>query len=142
MPETYFISGHIDITDKEFQSHYVPAIQAAISEDAKFVIGDAFGTDLMAAEYLKDSGIDPLRVTIFHIKSKCHNNAVQSGRFIDKGGFRNHEEKDSSMTSSSDFDIAYVRSIDEQKRLYGSKYRHRVSGTEKNLLRRKSNNIK
>eukprot|EP00656_Telonema_subtile_P031038 TRINITY_DN3400_c0_g1_i1.p1 TRINITY_DN3400_c0_g1~~TRINITY_DN3400_c0_g1_i1.p1 ORF type:complete len:108 (+),score=17.19 TRINITY_DN3400_c0_g1_i1:76-399(+) len=52
------------------------------------------------------------------------------------GGFYSHPAKDEAMTQASDVDIAWVRSPEEQKALYGGKYRPRVSGTEKNLLRR------
>jgi len=48
------------------------------------------------------------------------------------------------MTYSSDVDIAWLRSPEETKKLLeanGEKYRPmRISGTEKNLLRRKNKN--
>ena len=61
-------------------------------------------------------------------------NCVQSLKTV--GGFKNHEQKDSAMTFASDVDIAWSRSEEEQKKLYGSKYRKRKSGTQKNIERR------
>jgi len=42
------ISGHIDLTQEEFDEHYVPAINKAIDIGGWFVIGDARGADAMA----------------------------------------------------------------------------------------------
>ena len=54
----YFISGHRDITQEEFDANYVPAIEDAIDngqttwEDCEFIVGDCKGCDQMAAEYI------------------------------------------------------------------------------------------
>lgn len=40
------------------------------------------------------------------------------------------------MTLASQRDIAWVRSVEDQKALYGQEYRFRTSGTELNLKRR------
>lgn len=48
-----------------------------------------------------------------------------------------HSQRDAAMTASSDYDILWVRSDEETKKLYGAKYRPgRVSGTQKNKDRR------
>ena len=48
-----------------------------------------------------------------------------------------HTERDAAMTRDSDYDILWVRSDEETKVLYGTKYRPgRVSGTQKNKDRR------
>lgn len=52
---TYFISGHLDLTDAEFQEHYVPRIDAALAEESAFVVGDARGCDRMAQLYLREA---------------------------------------------------------------------------------------
>ena len=45
------------------------------------------------------------------------------------------------MTEDSDRDIAWIRSEEETKKLYGKKYRPgRVSGTQKNIDRRNLKN--
>lgn len=41
----YFISGHLDITEEEFNSHYVAMIDAAIESRGHFVVGNARGSD-------------------------------------------------------------------------------------------------
>lgn len=128
----YFISGHLDITDGEFREYYIPKIDQAIAmPDAKFVIGDARGIDSMAQKYLKYKNITD--VTVYHLYEKPRNNCG----FPCKGKYMSDESRDNAMTTSSDQDIAWVRPVEEQKKLYGKKYRHkRISGTEKNLNRR------
>jgi hypothetical protein len=54
-----------------------------------------------------------------------------------KGGFTSDTERDESMTKDSDFNILWVRSEEETKKLLGKKYKPGfVSGTERNRLRR------
>jgi hypothetical protein len=48
----YFISGHLDLTEAEFNEHYKPALDKVISESGKFIVGDAAGADAMSQEYL------------------------------------------------------------------------------------------
>ena len=128
---TYFISGHIDINPDEFKTHYIHKIDEALSQqDGIFVIGDANGTDTLAQTYLKDKTD---KVTIYHIKTSPLNNI---GDFKTKGGYKNHNRKDTAMTLISDYDIAWVRPIEDQKKLYGSNYKKRISGTERNIRRR------
>lgn len=131
MTKTYFISGHLDISPEEFRTHYKPKIDSALAEGAKFVVGDARGLDTLAQSYLKGK---TTQVTVYHMKKKAFNNL---GNFETKGGFKTNDDKDSAMTRDSDEDIAWVRPAEDQKKLYGAKYRKRVSGTEKNLTRRR-----
>jgi hypothetical protein len=128
----YFISGHCDISQEEFEIYYKEAIDQSIENGGSFVIGDARGVDTMAQEYLSSKGVTD--VTIYHIAKSPKNNAAN---FPVIGGFKYHNQKDAAMTDNSDYDIAWVRSVEEQKKLYGSSYRKRKSGTEKNLNRRK-----
>lgn len=116
---TYFISGHLNLSDAEFRNHYAPRIDAAIAEDAAFVVGDARGCDLMAQAYLRDARA--LRVQVFHMLEKPRNNA---GGFPTVGGFPTDEKRDAAMTAASDKDIAWVRPGRES------------SGTAANLARR------
>jgi hypothetical protein len=46
----YFISGHRDVTVKEFNEFYKPMINKVIDNDkeAIFVVGDYHGVDIMA----------------------------------------------------------------------------------------------
>ena len=134
MPKTYFISGHLDIRQNEWSEHYRQRIDKIIENDPLccFVIGDARGTDKLSSKYLWNRGIK--NVTIYHMFDKPINNPG----FPTKGGFKSDNERDTSMTNNSDQDIAWVRSEEESKKLYGKRYRkNRISGTQKNINRRK-----
>lgn len=122
---TYFISGHRNITDTEFEFNYEPAINFALHEnpDVKFVIGDCDGADIMAQNYLMDTiMIEPDRVTVYHMLDAPRN--VNSKITKTVGGFTTDEERDAAMTAASTKDIAFVREM-------------KISGTAKNLLRRR-----
>lgn len=112
-----FISGHLDLTKTEFESHYRPLIDAALSRGEAFVVGDAPGADTIAQTYLHGKTD---AVTVYHMFIKPRNNLG----FPTKGGFRSDTERDKQMTLNSHQDIAWVR-----------KGRHK-SGTQRNLNRR------
>lgn len=121
---TYFVSGHRNITQKEFDDNYIPALQKAVEAgNVYFVIGDCIGVDIMAQNYLVDVlKIDPRRITVYHMfKSPRNKNPKIQNT---KGGFTSDSGRDSQMTRDSDFDIAFVR--DPKK----------MSGTGENILRR------
>lgn len=122
---TYFISGHRNITDAEFEFNYQSAINAALYEtpNAKFVVGDYYGVDIMAQNYLIDIlGVEPERITVYHMFDSPRNiNPLIKNT---KGGFSNDEERDSAMTEASFKDIAFVRDWTK------------ASGTAQNILRR------
>jgi hypothetical protein len=122
-PFTYFISGHREITQEEFDIIYKPVIDMVIENkpDCCFVIGDYWGADEMAQNYLLDTlEIDPDRVTVYHM--------LEAPRYFNKkvvkfkGGFQTDDERDEAMTSDSDEDIAFVRDS------------NKLSGTAKNIL--------
>lgn len=113
----YFVSGHLHITEQEFDEHYIPRLTVAMSDDSSFVVGDARGVDAMAQRFLHDRGA---KVTVFHMHSKPRNNIG----FKTMGGFESDESRDSMMTTLSDADIAWVRPGREK------------SGTARNLERR------
>lgn len=122
---TYFISGHRDITEEEFEINYKLAIDYALYENpnAKFVVGDYCGVDIMAQNYLMDSLLlEPNRVTVYHMFDSPRNKNEKIVKT--KGGFTSDEERDAAMTMASSKDIAFVR--DHTK----------ISGTGSNLLRR------
>ena len=54
----YFISGHRDLTIEEFKKHYIPKIDevCAFDKNAKFVVGDYWGADTFAQDYLVNIG--------------------------------------------------------------------------------------
>lgn len=122
---TYFISGHRDITETEFEINYASKLDAIVANnpDARFVVGDYQGVDIMAQNYLLDVlNIDPSRITVYHMFDKPRNVNPKVTNLI--GGFLNDEERDSEMTRASVEDIAVVR--DHEK----------LSGTAINILRR------
>lgn len=122
---TYFISGHREITQEEFEFNYIPLIELALSNtpNARFVIGDYYGVDIMAQNYLMDVlNIEPERVTVYHMFEIPRNKNPKITKTI--GGFKTDDERDAAMTENSFEDIALVR--DENK----------LSGTGKNILRR------
>lgn len=137
MSKTAFISGHIDLTEEEFIQHYKNKIDQAAWLNHSFVIGDAKGTDSLAQKYLINL-IPKKRVNIYHMYKKPLNN---KGNYELVGGFTSHNKKDTAMTQSSDYDIAYVRSPIITKKMLEAKGitydPKRKSGTQRNLDRRK-----
>jgi hypothetical protein len=57
--EIFFISGHINLTQTEFDVHYKPAIGDSLKKNCCYVLGNANGEDTMALEYLLKKGVDP-----------------------------------------------------------------------------------
>ena len=113
----YFISGHLSLTQSEFDAHYKPLIDEALFQGRSFVVGDAKGADTMAQDYLYGKTD---KVTVYHMFESPRYNAG----FTTVGGFLTDQERDSCMTDNSDRDIAWVREGRER------------SGTQKNLYRR------
>lgn len=134
----YFISGHIDVDYNEFLVHYKKEIDAALDDpDCSFVIGDAPGVDTHAQHYLHDK-IEKSKVTVYHRGTHTRNNYY---KYATSGFYLDHFDKDRAMTENSDVDILWIRPKEETMKLYSDKYReNRVSGTEKNLIRRKELN--
>ena len=121
---TFFISGHRDITEEEFKKNYVPAIRKAYANyEAKFIVGDYIGVDIMAQNYLLDNiKINPRDITVCHMGNEPMNVNEKVINLI--GGFNTDDERDSYMTNHSDEDIAFIRNGKVN------------SGTEQNILRR------
>ena len=130
----YFISGHRNITDDEFNDNYVKRFieiesrwhEGDISEEfaPRYVVGDYCGVDIMSQNYLVDIlKINPNRITVYHMFNKPRNINPKIHNVI--GGFRTDEERDAEMTWNSTEDIAFVR--DHLK----------LGGTGMNILRRR-----
>lgn len=119
----YFISGHGDITDEEFQTYYIAQIDKALKDkDRLFILGDFKGVDKKSLEYLKNK-TKTNEVIICHIFENPRHDTYEYTKI---GGFTSDNERDSFMTENSDVDIAWVRQGKEK------------SGTAKNLKRRKN----
>ncbi|MDZ8052601.1 MAG: hypothetical protein RMX68_029050 [Aulosira sp. ZfuVER01] len=112
-----FISGHLDLTQAEFDLHYRFLIDRAIEQYQSFVVGDARGADLLAQQYLF-AKTDA--VVVYHMFTSPRNNVG----FSTRGGFESDAERDAQMTRDSHQDIAWVRPGRER------------SGTQANLDRR------
>lgn len=106
----YFISGHRDITEKEFKKYYISKMDQVLKEDkdAKFVVGDYEGVDIMAQEYFVSSGYQD-RVTVYHTFTSPRN--IASSDLKTSGGYVDDVDRDSVMTRDSDFDIAFYRPV-------------------------------
>jgi len=136
MSITQFISGHLDLSEKEFDDHYKTKIKNAIMNNDSFIVGDAKGADSIAQQFLKSNNISQEKVTVYHMFDEPRNNF---GNFKTKGGFKNDDERDSQMTVDSNNDILWVRSEEEQKKRLGKKYnKSYINGTTKNMLRRQT----
>lgn len=115
----YFVSGHLDLTEAEFVEHYIPKLNAAIADEASFVVGDARGCDALTQLWLAALNV-PL--TVFHMLDRPRN--AFGFNVVLVGGFTTDAARDEVMTSRSDDDIAWVRPGRAK------------SGTAQNLARR------
>lgn len=136
----YFISGHTDITEEDFNLHYRDRILNAVDEGATFVLGTAQGADTMAqkllCELFKNDSKELDRITIYHRGDEPEVPLIND-KIKTIGGYKSHTARDSAMTNDSDHDILWVRSIEECKILYGDKFNpKKISGTQQNLNRR------
>ena len=127
----YFISGHRDVTQKEFQRYYAKAITDAVLKEpntVEFLVGDYYGVDEMAQAYVaKLKSTHPnIKMTVYHMFNTPRKNFY---KFPTVGGFENDHTRDCAMTLNSDYDIAWVRSGKQ------------TSGTAQNMLRRKIKSV-
>lgn len=115
----YFISGHRDLTKKEFEAYYISRIDSIINKDenALFVLGNSPGTDTYAIEYLDSRG------KFFKVyQYEDYLPPIKRGIVVRK--FDDANERDAYLTRISDIDIAFVKKGKED------------SCTAKNILRR------
>lgn len=118
---TFFVSGHRNLTEEEFQKFYENRIFDALNvKDVRFVVGDCKGADIMAQQFLKSMGATGL-TTVYHMFETPMN---YTGNHTLKGGYQSDVDRDFAMTLASDEDIAWVRKGMER------------SGTQQNLDRR------
>lgn len=114
----YFISGHRDLSYKDFEKYYIPKIKEVIGKDprAEFIVGDCDGADKYAMDYIFNETMKDL--TIYHMFNKPRNtpNDKHPGTLVSdykyiffRRGFKSDEERDSAMTRDSDFDIAFIK---------------------------------
>ena len=134
----YFLSGHRDITQDEFNKHYNKIdlyLRERLTDDElikyTFYIGDCFGFDLMAFKhiynnYINNKALKQIVICIMD-NNECSSNydypTHEKIKII--RGFKSHEERDCYMTENSKYDILWVRD---------GKW---DSGTAQNFVRRK-----
>ena len=109
----YFISGHRDLTQEEFDQHYLPVINKVLEDDdtPEFVLGDWEGCDTMALEYLVILHRIPW-ITIYCVDNprvQPHGSNPTDFEEVYLHRCRTYDECDSEMTKCSNFDIAWIR---------------------------------
>lgn len=157
------ISGHTDLSTDDFERHYIPQLDTALSAGHQFVLGDATGVDTQALQYLLSPPVRQKhpdiasRITVLPSRNynvtkfkdmglkvvPPHDPRLKVERTIGvvsktgKDSRRwHHIQRDANMTDMSDYDILYVRTDDESRALYGDRWKPRVSATEMNRQRR------
>lgn len=120
----FFISGHRDITNEEFNKLYIPKILNAINDyNAYFIMGDYEGVDIMTQNFLiNEIGYDVDKICVYHM-GLFPMNINENIKNI-KPYFLNDIHRDSTMTKESNEDIAFIREGKNN------------SGTAQNILRR------
>ena len=106
----YFVSGHRDLTQEEFNKYYAPKIDNIVSRDesASFVVGDWEGLDSMFIDYMsRFEDWEYGYITIYCVNKPRLNYPKKFG--IDTHCCDSYDECDASMTRDSDFDIAWIR---------------------------------
>lgn len=74
-----FVSGHMDLTEDEFNVRYRPAIVAAVEAGSvSFVVGDAPGCDIMAQRLFKELGVHPSQVVVHHMSTQPRCSSTKS----------------------------------------------------------------
>ncbi len=121
---TYFVSGHRDLTEEEFETFYIPLIQQVLNDkpNANFIVGDCEGCDIMAQNYLVDIISNISKITVYCVGDVPRN--INPYIISIRNGFIDDREKDIAMTNDSFEDIALVRN----PKVW--------SGTGENILRR------
>lgn len=104
------IAGHIDLTQEEFNTHYVPDIEAML-EEAKnkgygkftFYIGGAKGTDEFAQDFIHSLG---------HKIVICDKGEQNNAKYDDvehKNGFGSYPERDAYMVNNTNAMVVFLR---------------------------------
>jgi hypothetical protein len=131
----YFISGHRDLTEVEFNTHYVPILNKVLEDDpyARFVVGDWEGCDLMAILHLIKIHANPPIITIYCVEEpqqEILRNLVKSYTRIRYKSCISYDECDALMTEESHFDITWIRPGKENSHTYDNikrRYENRIS---------------
>ena len=109
----YFISGHRDLTDKEFAEHYIPMLNKIMEDDlfADFVVGDFEGCDKMALEYILSQPTYNF-VSIYYtkeLKTRPLGEHPENFEKVFTYEMPSYDACDAAMTNNSDFDVTWIR---------------------------------
>lgn len=110
----YFVSGHRDLTQEEFKSHYIGLLRHIINDDpfAEFVVGDWLGCDSMLIEFLLSQPDYP-PITIYHVdkipRLTYGGEPLCNFENIYFTQCTTYDECDERMTRDSAFDVAWIR---------------------------------
>jgi hypothetical protein len=113
----YFVSGHDDLSEEEFDEYYAPRLDRLMQKDLYFIVGDSNGADAMAQGYFAARGYQ--KVMIYHAGDAPK---INVGNFGCVGGFKGDKTKNIAMTMDSFDDVVYVRKVEEQKRRQGYEF--------------------
>ncbi|KDR68776.1 hypothetical protein GALMADRAFT_78069 [Galerina marginata CBS 339.88] len=136
-----FISGPLEANEEYFNMHYLPKLRDAVDKGHLFIIGPSRGIDSLSFDYLRKSGVPASRIRLYLNTSEETRLSRHFKRFEEVGGALvivkgSHTERDEAMTRASHYDILRYRTEEECRALYGASYRPRISGTQKNEIRR------
>jgi hypothetical protein len=111
---TYFISGHRDLTQEEFNEHYAPILEKVLKEDwdCNFVLGDWEGCDKMSLEFILSQSDYYDSIEIFYvdkIRIRPFGEHISNFERLYVVSRSTYDDCDETMTKFSDFDIAWVR---------------------------------
>jgi hypothetical protein len=135
-----FISGHCNLSSKEFQDHYIPRLDELLLHPVPIVVGNAYGADTKSFEYLTENNYPANLIIVYH-----HGTGKQKyPKDIQiVSNFTSYTKRDAAMTFASTEELLWVRPDEESKILLGEKFDpKRKSGTELNRLRRIKMNSK
>ena len=107
-PRTYVIACDNDLTEEDFDLHYKWAIRNINSRWAtcKFLITSLSGADDMIDKFLRDLGVSPARIIIYHMDYRPPTNTYQSAT----RSFENRLDLEKELMQESSHDILYTPS--------------------------------
>jgi hypothetical protein len=101
----YFVSGHRDLTEQEFVEHYLPKLLKVIEfdKDPIFLVGNYEGCDEMFLKFMQAGNYDHF-VYLYYV-----DNPMRHYDYVFTRHMETPNDCDYTMTSNSDFDIAWIR---------------------------------
>lgn len=131
----YFCSGYKDLTDDEFQKHYIPQFFRIQNTPSKFILSDENDFDVKCLEYLLTNDVPPENIIIHSTNetlSSLFKSIINGKSIVFIGNFYSRRERDAFSTSSSTDDILWLREIQDIPNFDP----HYTSRTYLNYLRR------